>query len=137
LLAPDAHQRLGGRDLANPRPQRPFPAVRSDALHHFEERLLEHVLGLFGMAQHPPGEVVDGRLEGSIQCLERLQIAGSGPGHEDVGGGERDGHLLPAMMPWAAEASRREKTKGVGSGEWYATGDDRARAARRRYTSPR
>src|SRR5207244_4631314 len=91
-----------------------------DALHHFEERLLEHVLGLFGMAQHPPGEVVDGRLEGSIQCLERLQIAGSGPGHEDVGDGERDGHLLNPMMRCAAEASRCE---AQWRGEWGVVRD--------------
>src|SRR5439155_19591260 len=44
---------------SDPAPQVPLAPVMPDAAHHFQKRLLEHVLGILGVAQHAPGEVED------------------------------------------------------------------------------
>src|SRR5207253_2449647 len=59
----DSHQGFGCGDLPDPAPQVSFPAVLLDAPDHFEERLLQHILGVLGAAQDAEREIVHGRLE--------------------------------------------------------------------------
>src|SRR5437763_158065 len=94
LVAPDPHEGLGRSDLSDPSPQVSFAAVLLEAPHHLDERLLQHILGVLRAAQYPEGDVVHGRFEGPIQRLQRLQVARLCPGDQNVGDGERDGHLL-------------------------------------------
>jgi hypothetical protein len=54
----------------------PFAAVLLDAPHHFEKRLLHHILGILRSLQHPAREIVDRRLERPIQGFEGLFISG-------------------------------------------------------------
>jgi len=82
------HQGFGCGDLPDPAPQVSFPAVLLDAPDHLEERLLQHILGVLGAAQHAEREIVHGRLERPVQRLKRLQVARLRPGYENVGDGE-------------------------------------------------
>src|SRR5438445_5873785 len=82
------------RDALDPAPQVPLPAVLLDAPHHLEEGLLQYVLRVLGRPQDAEREVVHGRFERPVERFQRLQIARTGARDEDVGDGERDGHLL-------------------------------------------
>src|SRR5438105_10194666 len=64
------HQGFGCSDLPYPAPQVSFPAVLLDAPDHLEERLLQHILGVLGAAQHAEREIVHGRLERPVRSEE-------------------------------------------------------------------
>src|SRR5207244_6938662 len=51
LTPPDAHQRLRDGDLPYPPPHVYLATILLDAPHHLEERLLQHVLRVFGAAR--------------------------------------------------------------------------------------
>src|ERR1041385_1472112 len=53
LIAPNPHQRLRRRDLANPAPEVPLAAILLDVADDFQKRLLHHVFGVLGTPQHP------------------------------------------------------------------------------------
>jgi len=76
----------------------PLAAVAADALHHLEKRLLQHVLGVLGVAEDAARQVVDRGLESAVQRLQRRLVSGLGPGHQDVGNGEGERHRLNSKM---------------------------------------
>src|ERR1041384_5375911 len=56
LIAPNPHQRLRRRDLANPAPEVPVAAILLDVADDFQKRLLHHVFGVLGTPRPGVGQ---------------------------------------------------------------------------------
>ena len=120
LVPPEPHQRLAGGDGPDPAPETALLAVPADAPADLEEGLLEHVLGVFGGAADPAGEVVDGRLEGPEERLQGGGVPGPGPGDDRLGIGEQ--------VRIHQEGPRHGPYKMPGPGEWSHGGSVKRRA---------
>src|SRR5215210_5533405 len=77
LVPPDPHERLAGRDGANPAPEAPLLPVPADAAADLEEGFLEHVFRVLRGATDATGEVVDRDLERLVQGPQRLGVSGA------------------------------------------------------------
>ena len=73
-----AHEGLVGRDAVQPRGQAGSPLESPDRPERVQERLLEHIFGFLGIAQHAQAEAVDLGRVGLDQMRERFELVPSG-----------------------------------------------------------
>src|SRR6266540_6725254 len=89
LVPAQPHERLACRDGADPAPEASILPELADAAADLEERLLEHVLGVFGCAADTATEVVYRGLEGAVKRLEAGGITGLRLGQNGFGVGQQ------------------------------------------------